>query len=50
MSIPLREPESKREQSAARLKILETPAAAAALRPEVLRQAAANARTLENET
>jgi hypothetical protein len=45
MSSPLREPESKREQSAARLKILETPAAAAALRPEVLRQAAANART-----
>jgi hypothetical protein len=43
MLIPLREPESKQEQSVARLKILETPAAAAALRPEVLRKAAANA-------
>jgi hypothetical protein len=36
-------PEPKREQSAARLKILETPAATAALRPDVLRKAAANA-------
>ena len=43
MLIPLHEPESKQEQSVARLKILETPASAAALRPEVLRQAVANA-------
>jgi len=50
MLIPLREPESKQRQSVARLKILETPAAAAALRPDVLRKAAANARSLENET
>ncbi|MCX5654430.1 MAG: hypothetical protein NTY65_07265 [Planctomycetota bacterium] len=50
MSIPLREPESKQEQSVARLRILETPAATAALRPDVLHKAAANARTLENET
>jgi hypothetical protein len=44
MRIPLNWPEPKKEQSAARLKILETPAATAALRPEVLRKAAANAR------
>ena len=50
MRMPLRESESKQEQSAARLKILETPASAAVLRPEVLRKAAANARNQENET
>jgi hypothetical protein len=44
MRIPLNWPEPKKEQSAARLKILETPAATAALRPDVLRKAVANAR------
>jgi hypothetical protein len=43
MRIPLNWPEPKKEQSATRLKILETPAATAALHPEVLRRAAANA-------
>jgi hypothetical protein len=41
-------PEPKTEQSAARLKILETPAATAALSPEVLRKAAANAQNKQN--
>jgi len=50
MLIPLHEPELTQEQSAARLKILETPASAAALRPDVLRQAAVNARTEQEQS